>query len=279
MSIVGCALIADWQAIVFDKCTYFSPYHNPTILAPTRRSVESFTGADSRLQAEVQRGVNEYDDFMYTYDGKISCSIISEQGGCALNECRLIQYSPGFKFDEYSYPCENIDHDKHAHAYECDFSNQEKKYCLYINETNHDDQVSIQTFAANSKQLLTHYEYKDIIKQCTEADVGDDHCHWIPDSLVTRHYCTDCPPICRALSKSLSFVQFCLGAALLMLSIPVAWVPVASMASERTSKEMQVQLNIGSLIAVLSHSVCSQSIISLATKLKWLIIVIHFLKQ
>lgn len=233
MSILGCALMADWQAISFDKCTYFSPYHNPSLPTPTIH--KSVIHATRRQKISDNANVSSS-----TFHEKISCSIISEQNSCrrALNECRLIQYSPGIEFNVYNYPCESIDNDKCIKTYACQL-NQDQSFCLYVNETTHNE-VTTQSFAASAQNLLTEHAYKDMIKQCTQADVGGDRCYWIPDSPITKHYCSDCPPICRGFSKSLNFVQFCIGAALLMLSIPIAWVPVASMASERTTKEMQV---------------------------------------
>lgn len=237
MSIMGCALMADWQAISYDKCTYFSPYHNPTLTR--NKTVEGFIHPTT--QPRIQKIGDITNIFSSSFHERISCSIISEENSCRRplnNECRLIQYSPGIEFSVYNYPCESIDNDKCIKTYTCQL-NQEERFCLYVNETSRNE-VNTQSFAVSAQNLLTKHTYKDMMKQCTQADVGDDHCYWIPDSPITKHYCSDCPPICRGFSKSLNFAQFCTGAALLMLSIPIAWVPVASMASERTTKQMQV---------------------------------------
>lgn len=234
MSILGCALMGDWQAISFDKCTYFSPYHNPAL------HMNQTVHADKQLKIQkLSDNVRDHSIFTSSFGERISCSVISEQTSCErkYNECRLIQYSPGIKFDIYNYPCETISNDKRVKTYACQW-NRNQTFCLHVNETN--DQATTQSFAANAHILLSQHKYKDIIKRCTQADVNGTHCHWIPNSPITKHYCTDCPPICRGVSRSLNFAQFCIGAAVLMLSIPVAWVPVAAMASERTTKEMQV---------------------------------------
>lgn len=231
MSIVGCALIGDWQAISFDECTYFSPYHNPTL----HINETVYTQLETLNELSVNR--RDYN----AYTKKITCSMISGQEGCGRthNECLLIQYSPGIEFNIYNYPCDSIINDKRVKTYSCQW-NQTRTICLHINETG--DQAGIQSFAVNSHLLMTQHQYRNAMKQCTEADVRDDHCYWIPNSPITNHYCRDCQPICRGFSKSLNFAQFCIGAAMLMLSIPIAWVPVAAMASERTTKEMQVRI-------------------------------------
>lgn len=242
MSIVGCALIGDWQAIPFDKCTYFSPYHNPALR--TNQTLESLLHADTQLKIQkLSDNSRDYNIFASTFGDRIRCSITSGQKDCdrTYNECLLIQFSSGIEFNVYNYPCETINNDNRVKTYACQWK-WNQTFCLHINETNNQD--STESFAASAHFIMTKHNYKDtIIKQCTQADVKGGNCHWTPNSAITNHYCTDCPPICRSVSKSLNFAQFCIGAAMLMLSIPVAWVPVASMASERTTKDMQVRFS------------------------------------
>lgn len=223
MSIAGCALIADWQAVSFDKCTYFSPYHNPTL--HMNRTVGSLIRHTNKMQKRSGTLIDE----------KISCYTV-ERENC-FDNCHLIQYSPGVEFSVLDYPCDISVKDQHVLTYMCQVLDQDQSFCLHI-ETSQNEQVSIAS--AQNNFLIQQKSYKYEMKQCTQANVGNDRCYWIPDSFITKHYCRDCPPICRGISKSLDFAQFCIGAALLMLSIPVAWVPVASMASERTTKETQV---------------------------------------
>lgn len=243
MSILGCALMADWQAISYDKCTHFSPYHNPSL--SINKTMETLMHGDTQLKIQKSSGNTKHPRSIITppFGERISCSINDDISGCKrkYNECHLIQYSPGIEFDMYTYPCEFVYHDKHVKAYTCQ-SNWNQSFCLHVNETRNEFEVSAQSLAASVHMLMTKRKYKDAMKRCTQADVGGDQCLWIPDSPITKHYCSDCEPICRAQSKALNFAQFCIGAAMLMLSIPVAWVPVASMASERITNEMQVYL-------------------------------------
>lgn len=89
-------------------------------------------------------------------------------------------------------------------------------------------------------QLLEVNVYAVAVNKCDGAIVHGHQCYWIPNSIVTHRHCTDCPPICRSLQRSLTFPQFCIGAALLMVSIPIAWVPVAALISDRVHREAQV---------------------------------------
>lgn len=225
LSLLGCALMADWQAIRFDKCTYFSPYHNPTL--DMNEVVDSSSHGSARNT--VEHGI-----FNSNFGERISCNIVDKQFGCERisQECLLVQYLPGIKFDVHNYRCGDIRDDELLSTYMCHLDGK-PVLCVYVNDTN---EAGLQSFGETAQYL----KYEGAIKQCTQASSDGDHCHWIPDSLITKRYCSDCPPICRALSRSLNFAQFCVGSALLMLSIPVAWVPVAAMASERTAKDMQV---------------------------------------
>ena len=82
----------------------------------------------------------------------------------------------------------------------------------------------------------SHYTAK---MNCTNANITNHHCRWTPSSIFTGEDCEDCPPICRSAEQSLNFVQFALGTALLIISIPIVWVPAASITSNQVPKESQ----------------------------------------
>lgn len=199
MSIVGCALMADWQSIKFDKCTDFSPYHHPILIG----SVESTTKESLSDSPATHFNVEEICNYL-------DKSICLEK----LDEC---------------IPIDSENRTSFTNEYLCELN---PNMYLYISN----DATSSNISAGSQDYEL----YRDAMNKCEESIFNGEHCHWIPNSIVTKHYCEDCHPICRSPSKSLNFVQFCLGAAILMLSIPVAWVPVASMASERINSELQV---------------------------------------
>ena len=71
---------------------------------------------------------------------------------------------------------------------------------------------------------------------------SSDHrrCHWNPNSVVTHRECEDCPLICRDRTNYLEFPQFTIAAALLLISVPLARVPITSILSDIVSPEQQV---------------------------------------
>ena len=209
MSIVSCALIADWQSVRFDQCTNFSPYHHPTLFFSNRTKTN-----------------NVEDDFVKF---KNSPNI------CIEDTCNIVGYFNDTSTEVYYSKVEKLTAVGH------------EKFCAWNNTIYLCDEGDNTNFWTN---VIGPYPldsdtstilYKDIMMLCMQSISRNEHCHWMPNSLITQQYCSDCEPICRSPSRSLNFIQFCLGAAILMLSIPIAWVPVASMASERTSSELQVQ--------------------------------------
>ena len=80
------------------------------------------------------------------------------------------------------------------------------------------------------------------MQECEQAySESGWNCRWLPNSVVTNELCEDCQPICRSAVRSLNFAQFCLGASLLMASIPLGSIPISALTSDRVRKEMQVK--------------------------------------
>ena len=65
-------------------------------------------------------------------------------------------------------------------------------------------------------------------------------CHWTPMSLITGKDCPDCRLLCRSVDKTLNFIQFCLGAVLLLISVPSVRVSLVNVTSDYVNKEIQV---------------------------------------
>ena len=81
----------------------------------------------------------------------------------------------------------------------------------------------------------------------------DEHCHWIPNSVITKHHCGDCQPICRSVRHSLNFVQFSIGAFWFMFSMPVAEVSLPLVISDSLREEFQVCANTILHVYTLDH--------------------------
>ena len=94
--------------------------------------------------------------------------------------------------------------------------------------------------------------YTAAMEQC-EAH-KDEHCHWIPNSVITKHHCGDCQPICRSVRHSLNFVQFSIGAFWFMFSMPVAEVSLPLVISDSLREEFQVCANTILHVYTLDHT-------------------------
>ena len=89
-------------------------------------------------------------------------------------------------------------------------------------------------------QVLEGDVYVIAMNKCESASIPNHQCYWIPNSIVTKRRCNDCPPICRSKTRSLNFVQFLMGAAFLLLSAAIPRVALFSLLSDRVSLDTQV---------------------------------------
>lgn len=134
----------------------------------------------------------------------------------------------------------------------CD-GDKDKSHCMSACfHLHHDSQETamIQEIQKQDTQQLIGHAYKnslllvqDLIYNAARnkcASMTDDRCHWIPDSLVTHKTCKDCQPICRSLSRTMSFIQFVAGSIWFMLTYPVAEVALPIVISDSIQKDYQV---------------------------------------
>ena len=206
MSVASCVLLADWQAIGNDECTNFSPYHHSALKLNSTAIVVSAQDIETEI---------------YLQENALECN-----STFCYKDCYLMGNS-SISFSSRNYQTNNGD----------------DAYSLCTDGNSYYVQM-LPSRATDVISDVSNSVYRDAaMSLCENSVVEGSYCHWTPNSLVTRQHCNDCKPICRSTSKSLNFAQFCFGAALLMLSIPVAWVPVASMASERTNSDLQVNFN------------------------------------
>lgn len=282
MTILSCVLMTDWQSIPYDPCTELSPFHHPDIVSnysavelPKRLAkVEPI----KRVANCVKMHQNNF-DHVHVYVNVVHQMPVNAGGLTCIKVGSCGQYCDD-KFGQCLYyildpylciQVENTggstgsptDHDLHSHKtlYEASnflckggFSGQSfNSMCVTIyQETEHlyEDLVSepvtksLHTVHSQALQMLKLDVYTVAVNKCETTNVQGHHCYWIPNSIITNRHCSDCPPICRSLQRSLTFAQFCIGAALLMVSIPIAWVPVAALISDRVHREAQVSLNI-----------------------------------
>ena len=96
--------------------------------------------------------------------------------------------------------------------------------------------------AAHSQalQVLPEDVYTVAMNKCESAAIPNHQCYWTPNSIVTKHHCDDCQPICRSTKRSLNFVQFCIGITLTIGSTALCRAPSIGLISDRIPRESQV---------------------------------------
>ena len=111
------------------------------------------------------------------------------------------------------------------------------QYRLQLAESNMSESgmVSVQ-----SLQVVEGEVYQMAVNRCESAG---EHCHWIPNSLVTGKHCSDCQPICRSTTHTLNFVQFMCGVTLFLLTNMLGYNGSFLLLSDLVSKQYQVAFN------------------------------------
>ena len=266
MTIVSCILMADWQSIPYDPCTELSPFHHPDIVSRYRdlETTNTFTNTMSPNKRDIKCGKpyqNELDSTIYA---SIQVNLHQKAVNARGLTCTAVDAcSREYCTDTFDQQClhftldtnwciqesnlvttANYSTDYGAGQFLCEL--QLYSLCITMHqETFGNESIDEGLYSVHSQalQMLEVDLYEIAVNKCESANVHGHQCYWIPNSIVTKRHCNDCPPICRSRLHSLTFAQFCIGAALLMVSIPIAWVPIAALISDRVHKEAQVSSN------------------------------------
>ena len=91
--------------------------------------------------------------------------------------------------------------------------------------------------SVQSLQVVEDEVYQMAVNRCESAG---EHCHWIPNSLVTHRHCSDCQPICRSPQHTLNFIQFVIGISIFFSTQPLLYTGIFWLLSESVSKKYQV---------------------------------------
>ncbi len=208
-------LSADWQSVLDDPCTLLSPFHHPELMNHTDHYHDN---------ASWQRTL--YSDLSTRYGlAKITCTH-TDQCNCKQQLCLnytldqdsllLHETPPTSALPPLSLRCK-------PHLLPC--------VQLYS--------ASPQTIVSTQQlTLLSHNDYNTYKRTCEASNVT--RCHWIPSSSITHKECVDCQPICRGVSRTLTFWQFVLGTSIVMASLPLLWVSLVAIVSFQVGVESQV---------------------------------------
>ena len=264
MTIGSCVVMADWQSIPYDECTEYSPFHNPGLvdnyylLEPHRElfkrthcnqltdiSSNILTSFEliSRSKVTLLSGYtieNQFtDDTKFDCQPKDVCSTLCSQRYIE-GKPVCLQYGARVNAEGCWTQIDQVHNTLNSNASEsflCSSSRSSLSFCIFL----HTIQEPPPLVQIQSLKRLKSDVYNEAMNMCLTANGTRNNCYWNPQSIITGKHCEDCQPICRSRSHSLTFVQFVLGSALLLVSIPIAWVPVAALISNRVSTAAQVR--------------------------------------
>ena len=262
LTISSCIIMADWQAIPYDECTENSPFHHPELTGQlpqpykvlNRRNVchRSHILADSlqefelSIRSKLVLSLRHIRDTPLTDKKQFSChssDVCNARCRKLLDKLLCLQFyvyldqHGCMKRLESRRPYGSTHSLMKNSSFLCSDKTSTFSFCVIVNEMNQNmSELAV-------VQILQHLEtslYNTAMENCLFTNTTRDDCYWNPYSYITRKYCENCQPICRSRSHSLTFAQFVVGSALLLVSIPIAWVPVAALISNRVSTAAQV---------------------------------------
>ena len=274
MTVSACVLIADWQAIPYDPCTEYSPFHHPEITQKLCNDSDTSVNTGntmvsvshvlthfqihSNIELKFASG-STVNLIIPTVDVKFTCQLVDI---CECNQSMLSKYCLSYTLDTsgnmrpmpVSTLSKSAGSEHSSEVYSCEvgstISQPPVTTCVHLYNTNYSSPLmdnssekvlqTSMTSSIQSLQVLTNHSYYTAKRNCIHSNVTNRHCQWTPSSTITKKECEDCQPICRSREQTLSFVQYVLGSSLLLAALPVLWVAVAAMASNQVGTEYQV---------------------------------------
>ena len=271
MSIMANGLMGDWQAIKPDSCTERSLFHHPELLhtytskLATPAHSESVVGgvpcerlnlSTTVLQGHLA-GIHIYafpatteEDLNSGCDLVASCPPCTKQGlqrtYTTSPACLYLTVDPARQCLQPATPAhgETKPHQPTL-SYSCSMYKSPFKFCMsiptepppkpYATVEEYVEDVHVQSVLVIEGSVAALAE-----RSCEE--MPHYSCHWNPHSAVTGRHCQDCPPICRKKTNYLEFPQFAIGAVLLLISVPVARIPITSLISDLVPRDGQVNM-------------------------------------
>ena len=269
MAVIGYLLATDWQAIPYDPCTEYSPFHHPELY-------ENLTLAKNRTKEKLELTKRKFlslnllsniglkfgdgqtaepmvpieVDFPYVYEcfEDVTCPVCKAREDFFSQLCLIIsrdrngkvqlhEQQPSINNEPMLLSCSLTSEQKFCVNFYNYQEDKEKEFDGILQNLTAKASASIQNL-----MVLPDNVYDVASTTCMNAINGQ--CHWIPFSTLTREKCMDCPPICRSKQQTLSFAQFIMGLAILIATNPFVWVPTVAMATNQTPKNLQVSANV-----------------------------------
>jgi hypothetical protein len=255
-SIIGLAIMSDWQAITPDSCLNYSPFHNSELLADLHNisSTSPTCWKKTKQLASTIHVANGTMMLPFANGARLNCKLHASASSCYVcskesHQDLYFEDTPG----EVCYKPSMVNTETSFQKLGIVCNNSKPgclSLCLHIhreNSTEEGTEIGNAEIEARAKHdtypdslwFFQDFIYKSARNKCESHTASK--CHWIPDSLVTHKACRDCQPICRGLSHTMTFIQFVVGSTWFMLTYPVAEIALPVVISDSTVKEYQVK--------------------------------------
>ena len=264
MTITGYLLMTDWQAIPYDPCTEYSPFHHPNRFQKQTEPLHTeYFNKTSKKFSSSQNMITQPSPFHFTAmdmysdlelnldDGEIidtrlpirllySCHL---NNNCSICEEDITKPCLSFTVDTNGHTSLSGRKDGVPQLFSCSL-NSLVNFCVTIYQDHTSSTEEMEDLLADAEiqrlMVLSDDVYTIASNACMNASSGQ--CHWIPFSTLTGKKCLDCPPICRGKQQTLLFPLFLIGIAILTMCFPLVWVPTLAMANNQSPKSIQVSL-------------------------------------
>ncbi len=239
LTICGYLLLGDWQAIPYDPCTAYSPFHHPEMLTNNNRSSNNENFTKVELLWDSQSLINDKRGKQLS-TSSIFCTQVEKCLKTMETDIIYLRFGTVGQLLPYKHS-DDRGSLKTLYCSHPIFSNT--SICVTIANEVYEPILTVRKhiFAQiESLQVLPNDTYWKSRSICMNANVTGHKCHWIPSSLVAKKECEDCPPICRSLSQTLNFAQFLLGLGLLLFSNSLLWVSLITLLFNQLPSERQV---------------------------------------
>ena len=268
----GGILLTDWQSIPSDPCTKYSPFHHPELRE--NYTIETMSIPSSMNHAAIQHPETQPNSsevghskiqanvcFPRSYGDTVNFNTSAMKFECMkMDSCvHCIDEDVTTVFPAHSVPCFSLGYradklrtigDSYVPLHEpiSTYVCSTAGHCACVitpkdSTASPNDSQSVESLQSavhiQNLQVIEESVYNVAVNKC-ESLHGTYGCHWIPHSKITGKLCGDCPPICRSVYHTLTFIQFCIGAILLKISLPTSRVSAVNLLTDVVHKDIQV---------------------------------------
>lgn len=275
----GGMILTDWQALGSDPCINYSPFHHPELREEyTKEAANSILQSPIHVathpMSQPSSGEMAYNNIqanvcfpkLYIMDiltfnasaMKLKCMELDSCASCLDEDVTTTFPAPSVPCFSLGYRTDKIlggyvPLRELSSTYVCSTENSDYCACVTIprNSTlsplNDNQSIVLQkslldqsTVHIQALQVIEKSVYNVAVNKC--ESLHDTHgCHWIPYSKITGRLCSDCQPICWSAYHTLTFIQFCVGALLLHISLPTSRVSAVNILTDVVHLDIQVR--------------------------------------